>query len=71
MVLTNHSLHLLIHKIPRTVRRRLKFERHQLRETRLMILNEAYKKRHGEIVTERSKRMKLPQVTPTKGQNTR
>lgn len=53
----------MIHKIPAKVRRRLKFERHQLRESRLAILNDAYKQRHGEIVTERSKRMRLPQPT--------
>lgn len=63
MVLLNNFLQLLIHKVPGKVRRRLKFEKHQLREARLKILNEAYKKRHGDIVTERNKRMKLPEST--------
>lgn len=59
MLLFNHFLQLLIPKVSHTVRRRLKFERHQVREARLRILNEAYKRRREEIVRERKRQMKL------------
>lgn len=62
MILINYFLQLLINKVPATVRRRLKFERNQMREVRLKTLNDAYKRRHGEIGTAKNKKLKLPKV---------
>lgn len=62
MMLINHLLRLLIPKVSTVVRKRLKFEKNQLREARLKLLNEAYKKHHGDIAMEQSKRMHLPRV---------